>query len=408
VQINLEKRSDYLALLLGQSERIQLSSSDDPAEVVAGLRAGAPGERKTVLLLGSNGFVGMHLLHELLVREEVGRVIALVRPTAEMSGRERIDDRAQHLRMSLPNLGRLEVLEGAFTRPQMGLSAPAYTELVEVVDVVINAAGSTDHSLPYAYYRRETILPMFRLLEFCLTGRLKALHIIGSVGCEVYTQWRDFLRVGFFNCGYSRMKWVTKHIVRQLHGRSVPIHMYLPSFVLGSRHTAYRDPGMQYSFWQMLWYAGQIGKMWDCGDKPIPVVSGDVLARCVLDNVLAGEPAPLVYPAQPLHSQEVAELFGWEHIPWEEFRSALQRRFSLRPARWAWSHPVSSLLEAVRHLMYTRTLFPKHLPQIIKSISEASEASFATTRSDVPLLQVVGMCAENNYMFKRMLKEKAP
>ena len=46
------------------------------------------------------------------------------------------------------------------------------------------------------------------LVEFCYRDRLKSLHVLGSAGSEVYRTRRDFYRVSFFHCGYSKMKWI--------------------------------------------------------------------------------------------------------------------------------------------------------------------------------------------------------
>ncbi len=404
MQITLANKSDYIALLLGDPSRIKLWMSETPERALAGLKRSRPHDQKTVLLLGGNGFIGIHLLHDLLQREEVSRVIALVRPSRNASAEKRIDDRVRQYRMFLPNREKLEAMEGAFSSPQMGLSAIAYERLVNEVDIVVNAAGSTNHTYPYTYFRKETIFPMLDLLDFCTSRRLKSLHMIGSVGCEAYNDRRDFFRLGFFYCGYSRMKWVTKHIMARLHGMGLPTHMYLPSFVLGSRHTAYRDPGMQYSFWLMIWYAHQLGMMWDCKDHLIPVVPGDVLARAVVDNALARKPEAIVYPAQFVSSMDLARSFGLRHVSWDEFKENLEQRFSPWPSRMKKSGFWSSLLDAVRHAFITRQLFPNYLPRIIRNISNVSTSGVKQLTSDVPPLDVVMQCAQNNYMLNRQMR----
>jgi thioester reductase-like protein len=407
MKISLVRRSDYLALMSGDPNRLRLGFSEDVQRLLGRLPRREGPAPKSVLLLGANGFIGMHLLHELLTHEQVTRVYALVRRKGSASGLKRITTRMSQYGMSLPHSDKLEVIEGAFTEPDMGLAASEYRRLCTGVDAVINAAGSTNHTYRYSYYRKETLLSLLGLLEFCLSERLKSLHYIGSVGCEVFRQRRDFFRLGFFHCGYSRMKWIAKHIVQDAWELGIPAHVYLPSFVLGSEHTAFKDPGMSYSFWQMIWYANSLGMMWDCKDMPIPIVPGDVLARSVLENVFSASPRNVVYPALPLTSRELAERFGWAHVPYEEFHQALRKRFSFRLREVKWKQPLSSVLELSRHALFTRSLFPRYLPQVIGNISEASAPGAAPgiepQASRLMPIDIVTNCARKNYLLSKAL-----
>jgi thioester reductase-like protein len=407
MKISLVRRSDYLALMSGNPSRLRLGFSEDLQQVLSRLPRSEGPARKSVLLLGANGFIGMHLLHELLTDERVTQVYALVRRKGSASGLKRITTRMSQFGMSLPHQDKLEVIEGAFTEPDMGLAASEYRRLCTQVDSVINAAGSTNHTYRYSYYRKETLMSLLRLLEYSLTDRLKSLHYIGSVGCEVFRQRRDFFRLGFFHCGYSRMKWVAKHIVQEAWSRGIPAHVYLPSFVLGSEHTSYKDPGMNYSFWQMIWYANTLGMMWDCKDTPIPIVPGDVLARSVIDNAFSASPRNVVYPALQVTSQELADRFGWAHVPFEEFRAAVKKRFSLRLGEVKWKQPLSSMLELSRHMLFTRSLFPRYLPEVIGNISTASAPELVPGiepgASRLMPIDIVTNCARKNYLLSRAL-----
>ncbi len=372
MKISLVRKSDYLALFSGNANRLRLGFSEDPRAVLASLSRTEGAAPRNVLLLGATGFIGMHLLQELLQHPRIARVYTLVRKKGSAPGLQRISLRMRQFGMTLEHPEKLEVLEGSFTEPRFGLAPSEYDGLGAQVDLVINAAGSTNHTYGYSYYRKETLLSLLRLMEFCVHQRLKALHYIGSVGCEVYRQRKDFFRLGFFHCGYSRMKWVAKHLVQLASRHGLPAHVYLPSFVLGSHATAFKDPGMSYSFWQMLWYASELGMMWDCGDALIPIVPGDMLARSVLDNAFHDSPRNVVYPALQVSSRELAERFGWTHVPWEEFRKAMRRRFSFRLRRLQWRRPLRSTLELARHVLFTRSLFPRYLPQVLGNISAAS------------------------------------
>ena len=212
MKIDIVGKSDYLALLLGRPGALQMKTSEPLGPRLAELRKAGPGEGRTVLLLGATGFVGMHLLRELLQRKDVAKVYALVRRKRASSPEARLAAAVHGYRLTIEPDDRLEVIDADFTtNRRFGLTEPRYEELRRTVDVVVNAAGATNHTLPYAYFRRESILPLLRMMEFCATDRRKSLHFIGSMNGEVFRSKKDFFRVGFYHCGYSRMKWIVRH-----------------------------------------------------------------------------------------------------------------------------------------------------------------------------------------------------
>jgi nucleoside-diphosphate-sugar epimerase len=341
MRISLRHHSDRCMLWTGDPRLLSLRYSADPAHVASTLPRAAPGARKHVLLLGGNGFVGMHLLRRLLADDRVERVYALVRPRG-----------AAHL----PATDKLTVLVGSYLDPS------AYQALRSEVDIVLDAAGATTHEYPYARYRREKVLPTVALAEFCLTRRYKTLHVIGSVGGEVYTRRRDFFRRSFFFCGYSRMKYVVKHLALRANRDGVPIHVYQAPFTLGGPDTGFRDPGLAYSFWNMVRHMVRLGQAWHC-DATIPIVAGDVLARAVLNNALSPSPRVITYPVTPVTTAELAGRFGLELVPWPEFRRNLLR-----------ANPRAG------------PLFPRDLPDLLRRIDTAAGAPL---RADLPPIDVL-------------------
>lgn len=354
MRIVLRHNSDRLTLLTGNPRRLSLRYSTDPACLASVLPRREPDARKTVLLLGGNGFVGMHLLRELLADERVERVYALVRPP----GATRITQQTEKYRLTLPDTGKLVVLAGSYLDPAV------FASLQSEVDVVLDAVGATTHRYPYARYRQEKVLPTIRLAEFCLTSRFKTLHVIGSVGSEVYQRRRDFARRSFFFCGYSRMKFVVKHLALLANRDGVPIHVYQAPFTLGGPDTGFRGPGLEYSFWHIVRHMVRLGQAWHC-DATIPVVAADVLSRAVLDNALSPAPRAITYPVTPVTMTELADRFGLKMVPWPEFRRNLPRAAS--------------------------SLFPPDLPDLLRHIDTAAVAvpHIDLPHSDLPPIDVL-------------------
>lgn len=394
MRVSILANSDRRALRAGDPQKITVSFSDDPRLAAAALSERADGARRTVLVLGGNGFIGMHILRELLDDDRIGRVYALVRGNGRTSGPERLARQVRKFRLSLPDNEKLTVYEAAFTEPSMGLPADRYAELRTTVDAVIDATGATNHTYSYARYRREKLRPTLDLVEFCYQDRLKSLHMMGSAGSEVYRVRRDFYRYSFFHCGYSKMKWTLKHLGLHLRRAGAPVFTYQVPFVLGGPRTGFRDPGMQYSFWHMMWYALQTGQIWDSGQR-VPVVAADVLARALITNMCAEHPQDVVYPVTPVTTTEIAARFGLEVVSWREFRRTLIRRFGVRLRDIDRTRPFTSLRNAGRHALFARSLFPRTLPALLHNIDRALPPTAGSVPDGVRPIDVVVESARN-------------
>ena len=404
MRISLRHHSDRLALLTGNPKHVSLGYSEDPAAVAKSLPRRPDGERKTVLLLGANGFVGINLLRELLDDDRIARVYALVRRRGDNSGEARIARQARKFKLTLPTTDKLTVFDANYLDPSMGLDDASYEELRTGVDIVIDAAGATTHEYSYARYRREKVLPTLRLAEFCLSGRYKELHVIGSVGSEVYQQRRDFYRGSFFYCGYSKTKFIVKHLSLKANRAGVPIHVYQAPFALGGPHTGFKDPGMEYSFWNMMYFMIQQGRTFPFAAS-IPMVAGDVLARAVLNNALSNLPQAITYPVTPVTTQEIADRLDLDMVSWKEFRRGLTREHAFRLSDVDWRKPVSSARRAWQRASFIRSLFPRCLPQLLTNIHDAAATPAVPLGAGLPAIDVM---LENARNIRKLAKELPP
>jgi thioester reductase-like protein len=382
MKIKLERFSDYRALLSGKPESISLDFSKDPREVRKTLPKSDSNAAKKVLLLGATGFVGLHLLRELLLDEKVEEVYAIVRNRNEQTGQQRIYAGVNKFSLSLINKQKLTIVPGDLAIDKLGLTNDIYDFMLNEIDIIINAAGSTNHSRSYSYFRNESITPFLHLMELTLQGRLKSLHQVGSMGNEVFKRKRDFARFSFYHCGYSRMKWVAKHLSVQANNDGVPVYMYMPPFVLGGEASSYVDPGLQYSFWQVMHYANQLGLIWDMGDDAMPVIAADVFAKDMLKNIFSTDPQPLNYPTLYVKSEHLADQFGWKIVSWIEFRKAIKKKYSLGEVLLNLFNSYSGFRKSFKNALFTRSIFPKYLPDIIQAVGPQNITSRPSNTED--------------------------
>lgn len=139
-----------------------------------------------VLLTGATGFLGAHLLHELLERGDAP-VTCLVRGGGDGAARQALE---QKLAWYFPGWqaqrhgSRLRVVAGDIGAPALGLGARCYDGLAEACSLVINSAANVSHIGAASSSFRVNTDGVAGLIDFCRRGASKALHQISTVSVQ--------------------------------------------------------------------------------------------------------------------------------------------------------------------------------------------------------------------------------
>jgi thioester reductase-like protein len=137
-----------------------------------------------VLLTGATGFLGVHLLAELLERSDAS-VTCIVRGEDPESAHRNLHAK---LRWYFPELdlaaseGRVRVFLGDVSARQLGLRSRAYDELSESISLIINAAGSVSHVGREEDFFRINTDSVGVLIELARRTSPKQLHHVSTVG----------------------------------------------------------------------------------------------------------------------------------------------------------------------------------------------------------------------------------
>jgi thioester reductase-like protein len=206
--------------------------------------------RPRVLLTGGTGFVGAHLLVELL-RQPVRRVVCLVRAADAAEGRARLGQTLA--RYGLPDIAadaRVEVVTGDLAQPGLGLSHAAWEELAATVDAIHHAAALVSWVAPYAGLRAVNVEGTRALLRLACRGAAKPVHFVSSLavcyavgGPARVSETDDVLgRATHLPLGYAQSKCVAEALVRQAGERGLPVTIVRPALVGGARGAAVSNP----------------------------------------------------------------------------------------------------------------------------------------------------------------------
>ncbi len=161
-----------------QLERVLLSIKNDEAAESAHINVNElikhnssilhTTEVKYVLLTGATGFLGSHILRELLRREM--HVICLVRDKEKLKSTLKYYFPKEH------EYFRYKVRIGDIRDRQLGLSDEEYEQLLRRVDMVIHTAANVNHTGKYEDFERTNVLGTQHVIDFCMRSGAVLQH----------------------------------------------------------------------------------------------------------------------------------------------------------------------------------------------------------------------------------------
>ena len=125
-------------------------------------------EVKYVLLTGATGFLGSHILRELLRRKL--HVICLVRSEEKLKSVLKYYFPKEH------EYFRYKVRVGDIKQPRFGLSEEDYQLLVKKVDMVIHTAANVSHAGYYADFEKTNVIGTQNVIDFCVLSGAVLQH----------------------------------------------------------------------------------------------------------------------------------------------------------------------------------------------------------------------------------------
>ena len=134
---------------------------------------------KNVLLLGANGFVGMHIIYSFIFNTK-GKIYCIARDKNNKSAEARfIDTLHFYFGKELDKyIGkRIFVLNGNVLKNNFGLSEPEISDLNNNIDVVINAASLVKHYGKEETFNSINIGSTKVAIDFCINFNKRLMHI---------------------------------------------------------------------------------------------------------------------------------------------------------------------------------------------------------------------------------------
>jgi fatty acid CoA ligase FadD9 len=217
------------------------------------------GEPNTVLLTGSNGYLGRFLTLDWLERlsKTNGTLITIVRgrdAAAAMARLESVFDSGDpELLRRFHELadGHLEVLAGDISEPNLGLDAATWNRLAQNVDQVVHPAALVNHVLPYGQLFGPNVVGTAEVIRLAITATIKRVTYLSTVAVAMTVSPKDFREDGDIRSisavrpiedtyanGYANSKWGGEVLLREAHDLcDLPVAVFRSDMILA--HTRY-------------------------------------------------------------------------------------------------------------------------------------------------------------------------
>lgn len=136
-------------------------------------------KNNNILLFGSNGFVGMHIINS-FIKNDNGKIYCVMRDKNNKSAQERFSQTLEfYFEKDLNDYinNRIIVIKGDISKENFGMSNTVYNEIIGDISTVINAAANVKHYGNFEKFKSINIDSTVNVIDFCRKYNKRLLHL---------------------------------------------------------------------------------------------------------------------------------------------------------------------------------------------------------------------------------------
>jgi len=258
-------------------------------------------------ITGATGFIGIHILKELIRYKINDQVICLVRSSTQEEALTRLIERANIYKIyfSEDERKRITCLQGDLELKKLGLSNENWDVLKNKVTQIIHCGAKVNFFESYNLLKNSNVESTRELLKLSVQGKQKQYIYISSTGVfnsEKHQTW-DELGESFASgspiglpTGYEQSKWASEKLVARAIERGVPAQIIRLGTITGNSETdALNISDFFVHFLSSIYKIGAIPPMRPADFVPVNFVSKAVVKLCYASKS-AGHVFHLVNP----------------------------------------------------------------------------------------------------------------
>ncbi|UOU99239.1 amino acid adenylation domain-containing protein [Chryseobacterium daecheongense] len=218
---------------------------------------------RTIFLTGVTGFIGIHLLQELLDTTEAD-IYCLVRAQDEFHAMDKIDRCFSQYHVPRKEIQKPRIIPviGDLALPSLGFSAEQFNKLAKTIDLIYHSGSSVNFIEPYSYMKAPNVEGLREIIRFAGAERTKCLALLSTISVyswgHVFTGKtvmlesddisQNLMSVGK-DIGYVRSKWVMEAIADLAAKEGLPLITYRLGYAMCHSETGASAP---YQWWSGL------------------------------------------------------------------------------------------------------------------------------------------------------------
>lgn len=286
------------------------------------------------MLTGATGFVGPHLLAELLSTTDA-EIVCPVRAATPEEAADRVRRALAAQEIPLPAGGeRITAVPADLARPHLGLGADRFAELAETCDAIIHNAATVSIMREYASLRAANTEATRQLLRMA-SARSIPVHLVSTLSVAPPRSRSPEVPEAFFPphpglvSGYQQSKWASERLLEQAAERGLPVTLHRLGRVTGAPETG--QVNRRDFLWSVLASGIPAGIVPELFDAEV-WTPADYVARAVVRLALTATPGT-VYNHAPVAPVRLADVYDWvqeygyavKQIPLSRWRVELPR-----------------------------------------------------------------------------------
>lgn len=147
-------------------------------------------DMSNILITGVTGFLGIHLVHELLLNPNVKKIYCIIRNKINLPAKKRFSNMISSYFQPSVKLSKLidekvTILNGDITQRNLGLDEKTYSYLQSKITCVINSAANVKHFVKPTQIKKDNVYSVDNIIKFCgdtiTLAHISTLSIAGFI-----------------------------------------------------------------------------------------------------------------------------------------------------------------------------------------------------------------------------------